>query len=120
MVRRVQPMLLVAVAGWMALGLVTDARADCESCLPSFTKVPDYVVSGDGTCVHGGLGPGGGPPSDVLEITVPDIPKCHPCTVEVTAVWGPGAADMESKTKGPGDHVTPVGDPPAPYWPHRV
>ena len=76
--------LLSIVAGGMALLPATKVFADCETCLPFFTVVPDFIVSGDGSCVHDGTGPGGGPPTDTLEISVPDDPKCHQCTVTVT------------------------------------
>ena len=112
---------LLAIVALFAVGLSTSpAFADCNACIPTFVKVPDFVVSGDGTCTHGGQGAGGTDPSDTLTITVPDDPKCHACTVQVTASWGPNPADMEtSPKKGPGTHVVV---PPAtePYWPHNV
>jgi hypothetical protein len=78
------------------------------NCTASFTSVPDYIVSGDGTCVHGGQGPGGTPPTDLLETTVAPLPDCEDCTVTVTATWGPNPGDQETsaaKTKP---------------WPHAV
>ncbi len=108
----VQGFLLSIVAGGMALLPATKVFADCETCLPFFTVVPDFIVSGDGSCTHDGTGPGGGPPTDTLEISVPNDPKCHQCTVTVIADWGTG---MEMKTKGPGTHAGPN-----PYWPHKV
>lgn len=111
---------LATAAALVVMLVSSPSWADCDACLPTFVQVPDFIVSGDGSCVHGGVGPGGGPPTDKLTVTLPDDPKCHQCTVQVTASWGPGAGDMEtSAKKGPGTHVAL---PPAtvPYWPHDV
>ncbi len=107
----VQGVLLLIVAGGVALLPVTEVFADCDSCIPFFTVVPDFIVSGDGSCTHDGTGVGGGPPTDTLEIDLPDSAKCDLCTVTVTADWGAG---MEtSAPKGPGTHA-------GGYWPHKV
>ena len=110
----VQGVLLSIVVGSVVLLPVTEVFADCDACIPTITQVPDFIVSGDGSCTHGGIGQNGGPPTDTLTIDVPNDPKCHQCTVVVTAVWGPGPADMESSPpKGPGTHA-------GGYWPHNV
>ena len=82
--------------------------ADCEA---EFTQIPDYIVAGDGTCVHGGLGPGGGDPTDTLEVDVTrDGAPCEDCTVVVTASWIDGAGAPQSSD-------SPVKKKP---WPHKV
>ena len=101
----------LCLACGVALLPATKVFADCETCLPSFTQVPDFIVSGDGSCKHNGTGVNGGLPTDTLEITVPDDPKCHQCTVTVTATWVGGSET--SPEKGPGTHA-------GGYWPHKV
>ena len=83
-----------------------------QACTASFTSVPDFVIPGDpldaGTCVHGGQGPGGTPPTDKLEATVAPLPACEDCEVIVTATWGPPGAGTDvsaAKTKP---------------WPHQI
>ena len=101
--------LLTAISVVSLAVLVGVAPAFADQCTASFTSVPDYIVSGDGSCVHGGQGPGGTPPTDLLETTVAPLPACENCTVTVTAIWGPNPfTDQETsaaKTKP---------------WPHAV
>ena len=83
-----------------------------EACTASFTSVPDFVIPGEpleaGTCVHGGQGPGGTPPTDKLEATVAPLPACEDCEVIVTATWGAPQA---------GTHVSAAKTEP---WPHPI
>ena len=90
---------------------VLPMKAYADDCSASFTQIPGYIVAGDGTCVHGGIGPGGGPPTDTLEVTVtPAGPPCEDCTVVVTVSWTDGAGDPQSSD-------SPEKKKP---WPHKV
>ena len=86
-------------------------KAFADDCAASFTKIPDYIVAGDGTCVHGGIGPNGGDPSDVLEVTVtPPGQPCEDCTIVVKASWVDGNGNPQSSE-------SPEKKKP---WPHKV
>ena len=69
------------------------------------TKIPDFLVAGDGTCQHLNDIPG---LSDLLEVTVEGAAGCDPllCTVVVTATWAGGGATRPKV--------------PNPAWPHQT
>lgn len=54
--RTTQRVLIAVSVSIIAFAAADVAFADCEECLPTFVQVPDYIVTGDGTCRHGGLG----------------------------------------------------------------
>lgn len=80
-----------------------DGQQAFANCTATFTSIPDFVVTGDGTCKHqddiAGL-------TDLLQVNVLPGANCDPddCTVEVMATWAGG---NDSVTKGP-------------RWPHDV